>query len=220
MIHLFITDLFLHLSLGEGDDMSTDRYTSVVTGDVTWVTSAHGGANPRPNGAIHFTSNDQYLVTTYAQSASTCPFALQECSEGISITFWIKLAPSSITSGFTSFLRISESVAIHRAHPDDQLHFIVKTETSMWFNTVPPNNGWTHIGFTWTLQEGATVFCDGVPWQRDETPDDFSGVQPTADIQLSKAHRADPPFAMDELFVWTKAKPMAFMEIMSQMETD
>ncbi len=220
MIHLLISDLFLHLSLGEGDDMSIDRYTSVITGDVTWVTSAHGGDNPRPNGAIHFTSTNQYLVTSYAQSATTCPFQLQECSEGISITFWINVSPSNITSGYTQFLRISQSVIIVRVHPENNIRLKVRTDTHAWNTAVLPNNGWTHIGLTWALQEGATVFRDGVLWQQDENPGVYSGEQPTADIQLSKPIRADPPFAMDEVSVWTKAKPMAFIEIISQMTSD
>ena len=197
------------MGLGEGDVRDSNRYTTTVGGTLTWVTSAHGSAS----GAIHFSTDDQTWVTTFTQDPNTCPFIPMECSEGVSVAVWFKLVEYTGTTNAKDFITIGKSIILRHSQGNGVFRLQVKTDTHKWQYQVPEDYGiWHHLTLSWTEAEHLCL-VDGVLIDLDLIS--ISGPSVTAEVVLNILGPNFAPFVLDELYVWTKAKPLAFMKSVS-----
>ena len=211
-----LADLFVYLSLGDGDNMNTSRYTTVVTGPVSWVPSANNGTNFRTNGAIYFTDNDQSLQTSFTRNADTCPFDIGKCHYGLSIAFWIKIDANGQTSGYKNYIKIGNNgnFDMYHNHATNDLSVVLRNGTKKWYGKVPANlgDGWHHLAINWITGAAWVIFKDGNQASRRSDTSDQNIGSPASLIKISGSASFVAPFAMDEMYVWTSMKPEWFMQ--------
>ncbi|XP_071941863.1 uncharacterized protein [Antedon mediterranea] len=127
-----------------------------------------------PTASVRVTEDPMAVDLTQSASAlnlgsfqSDCFTTPMDCSEGLSISMWVKLLHGSSNDPVGYLLSAGRGdgsgVAIYKEGHD--LIFVIENATNVWATTINvqviPNNEFSNIALTWSASAGITIYIDG-----------------------------------------------------------
>ncbi|XP_033107824.1 uncharacterized protein LOC117109565 [Anneissia japonica] len=148
--------------------------------------------------------------------SSGCFVAPLNCVEGLSISFWLKLLHGSVDDPVGYLLSAGRGddsgIAIYKEGHD--LVFLVEDGSDLWTTKtsiqVVPDDEWSNVAFTWSANNGLTVYIDGNPQAPANVTSVHKPLESAANDHLTVGRPNDAKsadygnFVIHNLVIWDK----------------